>query len=204
LNCVLYLKIDLIKKIKINNGCAIVLTNDKKQQRINLKTMEERPKIKLELSTADKILEVIGWLLIISFWGFTITSYANLPDIIPTHYNVAGQADGFGGKATILTLPLIATALFVGMTILNKFPHIFNYPTNITQDNALRQYTNATRMIRYLKLIIIVIFGLIAFKTIQNSNEKANGLGIWFLLMTVGLIFTPLIYFLVKSIKTTK
>jgi uncharacterized membrane protein len=164
--------------------------------------MEERPKIKLELTTADKTFEIIGWLLVISVWGLTITNYANLPETIPTHYNGAGQADGFGGKATILTLPLIATVLFVGLTILNKFPHIFNYPTNITQDNALRQY--ATRMIRYLKLIIVVIFGLIEFKTIQNANGQADGLGIWFLPMTLGLIFIPLIYFVVKLFKATK
>lgn len=163
--------------------------------------MEERPKIKLELTAADKTLEIIGWLLIISVWGLTITNYENLPDTIPTHYSEAGKADGFGGKATILTLPLIATVLFVGLKILNKFPHIFNYPTNITQDNALRQYTNATRMIRYLKLIIVVIFGLIAFKTIQNANGEAIGLGIWFLPLTLGLIFIPLTYFVVKSFK---
>jgi len=164
--------------------------------------MEERPKIKLELTTADKTFEIIGWLLVISVWGLTITNYANLPETIPTHYNAAGQADRFGGKATILTLPLIATVLFVGLTILNKFPHIFNYPTNITQDNALRQY--ATRMIRYLKLIIVVIFGLIEFKTIQNANGQADGLGIWFLPMTLGLIFIPLIYFVVKLFKAKK
>jgi len=164
--------------------------------------MEARPKIKLELTTADKTIEIIGWLLIIAVWGLTITNYSNLPDSIPTHYNGAGQADGFGGKATILTLPLIATILFIGMTILNKFPHVFNYPTNITQDNAFRQYTNATRLIRYLKLIVVFIFGLIAFKTIQNANGEADGLGIWFLPLTMGLIFIPLTYFVIKSFKT--
>ena len=164
--------------------------------------MEERPKIKLELTTADKIFESIGWFLIIAIWGLTITNYSNLPDTIPTHYNGAGQADGFGGKATILTLPLIATILFIGLTILNKFPHVFNYPANITQDNAFRQYTNATRLIRYLKLIIVFIFGLIEFKTIQNASGKADGLGVWFLPMTMGLIFIPLIYFVIKSFKT--
>jgi hypothetical protein len=59
-------------------------------------------------------------------------------------------------------------------------------------------------MIRYLKLIIVVIFGLIEFKTIQNANGQADGLGIWFLPMTLGLIFIPLIYFVVKLFKATK
>lgn len=138
--------------------------------------MGERPKLKAELTTLDKTLEILGWTSILAVWFLTITNYTNLPDTIPIHYNGAGQADRFGGKATILILPLIATVLFVGLTILNRFPHIFNYPTNITQDNALSHYTNATRMIRYLKLIIVVIFGLIAFRTIQNANGKADGL----------------------------
>lgn len=164
--------------------------------------MEERPKIKLELTSADKTIEIFGWLLVIAVWALTITNYAILPDTIPTHYNAAGQANGIGGKATILTLPLLATVLFVGLTFLNKFPHIFNYTTKITQDNALRQYTNATRLTRYLKLVIVVIFGFIAYKTIQNAKGEADGLGVWFLPLTMGLIFIPLIYFVIKSFKT--
>ncbi|MBK9292478.1 MAG: DUF1648 domain-containing protein [Bacteroidetes bacterium] len=166
--------------------------------------MNERPKIKLELTTTDKTFEILGWISILAIWILTITNYTNLPDRIPIHYNGAGQADGFGGKDNILTLPLIATVLFVGLTILNKYPHVFNYPTNITTDNALRQYTNATKMIRYLKFIIVVIFGLISLQTIRNANGQTSGLGVWFLPLTLGLIFIPMTYFLIKSFKTTK
>ncbi len=163
--------------------------------------MDERPKIKLELTTTDKIFEILGWTSIFAIWVLTITNYTKLPDIIPIHYNAMGQADGFGRKGNILILPIIATVLFVGLTILNKFPHVFNYPTNITTDNALRQYTNATRLIRYLKLIIVVIFGLISYQTIRNANGQTEGLGTWFLPLTMGLLFIPLIYFIVKSFK---
>jgi uncharacterized membrane protein len=127
-----------------------------------------------------------------------------LPETIPTHYNGAGQADDFAGKRNILTLPLIATILFVGLTVLNKFPHIFNYPTNINEGNAQQQYTNATRMIRYLKFIIVVVFGLIALQTIRNANGQTSGLGTWFLPLTLGLIFTPMTYFIIKLFKSTK
>ncbi len=166
--------------------------------------MGQRPKLKLELTNADKTLEIVGWLLLFALWGLTVANYQRLPDIIPTHFNGAGVADGFGDKWMILTLPLVATVLFVGLTILNRFPHIFNYPTEITADNALRQYTNATRLIRYLKVITAVIFGLIAFQSIRHANGQMEGLGIWFLPMTLGLIFIPLIYFVVKSFKAIK
>lgn len=163
--------------------------------------MEERPKIKLNFTATDRIVEIAGWVLMTGIWALTITNYSNLSETIPIHYNLAGQADGFGRKATILTLPLIATVLFVALTILNKSPRIFNYPTAITQDNALRQYTKATRLIRYLKFIIVFVFGLITFKTIQNANGEANGLGVWFLPLTLALVFIPLIYFVVKSLR---
>ena len=166
--------------------------------------MNDRPKIKLELTTIDKTLEILGWISILVIWVLIITNYTNLPDIIPIHYNGAGQADGFGGKGNIVTLPLISTVLYIGMTILNKFPHIFNYPTDITKDNALRQYTNATRMIRYLKLIIVVIFGAIVLQTIRNVNGQTSGLGVWFLPLILGLIFIPLTYFLIISFRKTK
>ncbi|EIJ40343.1 Protein of unknown function (DUF1648) [Galbibacter orientalis DSM 19592] len=166
--------------------------------------MNGRPKIKIELTKADKILEIIGLILLVAFWCMTIINYTKLPEIIPTHYNGMGEADGYGGKGNILILPVIATILFIGLTKLNKFPHIFNYPTKITQENALEQYTNATRMMRILKLIIVVIFGLIAFQTIRFANEQTTGLGKWFLPMSMGLIFIPLIYFIAKSFKTKK
>lgn len=162
----------------------------------------KRPRIKIELTVTDKAVEIICWLALLTIWALVISSYSNLHDTIPTHYNGVGNADGFGGKTNILILPLIASILFVGMTILNKFPYIFNYPAKITVENAFRQYTNATRMLRYMKLILVMFFGLIAFKTIQGANGQSFGLGVWFLPLTMGLIFIPLIYFITKSFRT--
>jgi uncharacterized membrane protein len=164
----------------------------------------ERPKIKLVPTSTDKLMDLLGWLILLALWALTITHYSTLPDTIPTHFNAAGEADGFGSKASIIGLPFIATLLFIGLTVLNRYPHIFNYPTAITQDNALRLYTLATRMLRYLKLVLVLFFGGIEFMTIQNATGKAAGLGVWFLPLTLVLIFLPLIYFLIKSVQANK
>ncbi len=161
--------------------------------------MINRPKLKLNLTTTDKVIELFGWICLIGIWILTSSNYYSLPETIPIHYNGTGEADGFGKKWNILTLPIVSSTLFIGLTILNKYPHVFNYPSTITQENALRQYTNATRLIRFLKLVIVIIFGLIVFKTIQNANGNADGLGAWFLPLTFGLMFIPMIYYLIKS-----
>ena len=167
-------------------------------------TPEERPKLKIQLTSTDQIFELLGWGVLLALWVWTGTSYSSLPDTIPTHFNAAGEADGFGRKASIVSLPLIATLLYVGLTILNRVPHIFNFPTPVTQDNALKQYTNATRMIRFLKLILVLVFAGISFQTIQQANGKADGLGSWFLPLTLALIFMPLIYFVIKSVQANE
>ena len=113
--------------------------------------MADRPKIKLNLSKSDKVIEITSWALLIGIWVLAILNFSDLPETIPTHYNGAGEADGFGEKTNIFVLPVIGTILFIGMTILNNYPHIFNYPSTITNENAYNQYSNATRMIRILK-----------------------------------------------------
>ena len=162
---------------------------------------EERPKITLIPTTADKLVDLLGWIILLALWALTITHYSTLPDTIPTHFNGAGEADGFGSKASIIGLPFIATLLFILLTILNRYPHIFNYPSPVTQENALRLYTLATRMLRYLKLVLLVVFGGIGFMTVQHATGKAAGLGVWFLPLTLVLTFLPLIYFVVKSVQ---
>ena len=161
--------------------------------------MENKPKLKLKLTYTDKTIEIVGYVLIILVWVYVLKNYHELPEIIPTHYNGYGNPDLYGSKKNILMLPLIATILYTAITYLNNFPHTFNYSVEITAENALSQYLNATRMFRFLKIIIILIFGLIAFVTINNNCLKNNNLGTWFLPFTLVLIFIAIVYFLMKS-----
>ena len=163
--------------------------------------MNKRPRIKLQLNQTDKILEVVGWVSVFGIWALPLINYFDLPEIIPIHFNGAGKADGFGNKTHIFVLPIISTLLFIGLTILNKHPHIFNYPSQITKENAVDQYTNATRMMRVLKLVIVLLFGLIVFRKIQIVNGHADGLGAWFLPFTIGLFIILSLYFLMMSMK---
>ena len=163
--------------------------------------MEIRPKTKIERTPSDNILEIMGWVALVGLWILILVNYSNLPDIIPTHFNGAGKVDNYGGKATLFMLPIIATLAYIGLTVLNNYPHIFNYPAKVTAENALRLYSNATRMIRYLKFVIVLVFTLIVFMTLRTAAGESEGLGAWFLPFTFGLIFIPLGIFVVQSFK---
>lgn len=163
--------------------------------------MPARPKIKVTLSSFDKTLETICISLILVLWGLTLFAYFTLPDTIPTHYNASGEVDNYGSKTTLIFLPVLCTILFCGLTILNKHPNILNYVTPITEENAERQYKYATRMLRFIKLLIAIIFTLIVLFTYLTTIGKVHGPGAWFLPIVIVLTIVPTGYYINKSLK---
>jgi uncharacterized membrane protein len=166
--------------------------------------METRPKIKLTLTPLDLKLELTSKIFFYIFWVLSLFIYFKLPTTIPTHFNASGQADDYGNKMTLLILPIFATIIYIGVTQLIKYPHIFNYSTKITLDNAQKQYAIATRLLRFLKLVILVIFSLIILFTYLTTIGVSNGLGFWFLPLILALILVPTIISLNKSFEKKK
>ena len=163
--------------------------------------METRPKIKLILFPLDNLLELTSKIILVLMWGLTLYAILKLPTTIPTHFNALGQADGHGNKLTILILPAFATVIYFGLSQLKMHPHIFNYMIKITENNAQKQYTIATRMLRFLNLTILLIFSLLILFIYFTAIGVTNGLGFWFLPLTFGLLLIPTILTISQSFK---
>ena len=159
----------------------------------------ERPKFKIELTPVDKATELIGIIGLLILIALPIYFFDKVPDTIPRHFGANGEPDGFSGKGIIWTLPIIGIVMYVGMFWLNKYPHIFNYPQQVTKDNALRLYTIGTKMIRTLNAIITCVFAYITYSKIQTALGNQDGLGTWFTPVFMILIFGVTGYFLYQS-----
>jgi uncharacterized membrane protein len=151
--------------------------------------MEARPKIEVPQTPADKAGELLAWSALVLLWALTIWSLFHLPDTIPVHFDGAGVPDHYGGKGSLLMLPMVATVLFAALSAAGKFPHVLNYPAEITPANALGQYRGAHRLTRGLKIGMVLIFFLLVFQTGQTATGKTAGLGAWFMPVTLGLLF---------------
>jgi len=136
--------------------------------------------------------------------GYIAMQYGALPELIPSHYGVGGEPDAFGKKSTLLLLLAITIGSYVGMFILNKFPHVFNYPTEVTSENARSLYKKATRMIRSLNTVIVVAMSYIIYATIQTAFNKQDGLGNYFMPVFLVSVFGVIIYYLIQSFRTAK
>lgn len=166
---------------------------------MSYKKPEPRPKIKISLTHWDYILEATSlWLLVATFL-YTWISYQNLPDSIPSHYNLKGEVDDYGNKALIFVLPAISMLLYGLLTVLGFFPQVFNYPVSITQSNALKQYTLATKALRVLKISLTTTFALILWKVANPGTSFFPTVIIAPLILV--LVLTPVVVLIRLSFK---
>ncbi len=165
---------------------------------------EKRPRLKIKPRKSDKRLEIAGWAVILASWLLVAFSYSNLPEAIPVQYDFRGAVVKWGPKLRIFLLPVLSTVLFLGISLLNRYPHHMNYPVNITRDNAFRHYTIAARFNRYVKLLLALIFFIIALRTIEIAYGHSGQLGFWSLPIILVIFVTPMTTLLIYLFKKEK
>ncbi len=157
-----------------------------------------RPRLIPKTTIIDHLVEYFSILLVLGLCIAPIYFYNSLPELIPTHYNLFGQPDAFNPRWSIFILPALALMLFFGMSWLQKLPHIYNYPVEVNESNANYLYSTGVRLIRFIKLIVILIFSYITYSSIRVAIGQGKGLNIWILMIFILSIVFALVIFIKK------
>ncbi len=147
----------------------------------------KRPKIKVPLEGLDVVTDIVSVTLLLLMIIYTVMSYPELPETIPSHFDINGNADGYSSKSFLWLLPSLGLIILIGLFVLNKYPHIHNYMVNITEENALKNYRLSTRIVRFTNLFTMLIFALIVYNVIESAKGKTTDFGSWFIYTIVGL-----------------
>jgi uncharacterized membrane protein len=148
-----------------------------------------RPKLTLPRSPLEKVLEVVGVLLLLFMVGLLLVSWPSVPETIPTHFNAAGQPDNYGGKGSLVVVPIVALVLYALLTVVSFFPQVFNFPWRITEQNAEAQYRLARTLLTWLKVELLATMTYILWMQTQAALNHLPGLGFWFLPVALVVIF---------------
>jgi hypothetical protein len=68
---------------------------------------------------------------------YFIQQWISLPNHMPVHFNLKGEPDRWGEKWVFWIPIIIGMFLWGGLSLLEKYPHIYNY-FNLTLENAER------------------------------------------------------------------
>lgn len=161
----------------------------------------KQPVIHLPYLYIDKLLIVMSFLIIITCFIVATFFYQKLPDEIPMHFNIKGEVDRLGSKVSIFFIPGIAFITILPMLFLSKYPHTFNYPVKIDENNAKKEYSLARSLMIQMTLAISIILLYVTVMVIYSAFNATTLLRNWDIIIILGIIFTPIIHHIWKRKK---
>ncbi len=153
---------------------------------------------KVKTSLTDRIVETVAALILVASIVITAMAYSGLPEVIPTHYNLSGEVDGWGSKCTLIIFAVINIIMYVTMTFLQTKPAIYSFPVAITDENRDSLYALGVKCIRWVKLIVLATFTYLNYSTIEVANGRIGGLSGWYMTISVLFLITVIIYYIRK------
>ena len=131
-----------------------------------------RDRKKKPITLSDRILELVAAAMAVVMLVLTGVLYSKAPDTVPTHFNFAGDADGWEGKVFYW---ILAGIMLVGMAICASAAYnrkLVNLPIRLKPAVFYRQIGLISRMCR----IMTLAFGFIWLAVLLSMSAGFIGL----------------------------
>lgn len=159
-------------------------------------------KFSIPIQRIEIIIHVLTFMVIFYISFLMVMKYGNTPENISTNYNHNGEPDGLGHKSSLIVIYIVGLILYLGLSILSRYPHLYNYPVKITSDNIRLQYLLGRSLINMLNLGLVIIFLFIIESGLNYSPNNQNLLmGGYFVYFALGVTFIPIVIYFVLSLK---
>lgn len=131
----------------------------------------------IKINKIAKFLNVVQIVVLIASVVLSVYFYQNFPAVVPIHWNVSGQADGFGSKTFgAFMLPALLIALYFLFELLPKI------------DPRKDRYVEFAKVYSIIKTaIMLVLFGAYLISGL-NALGYSVSVSFW-IPFTIGLLF---------------
>jgi hypothetical protein len=149
-----------------------------------------------EMSLSKKSLpSLVEGFLILFLAGLSFLLFAISEKVVPVHYDIYGNPDGFGSRYILLLIPVFGIGLFAFIRWVKRFRDHFNYPVKITLENKAAQEALALKLLDTYCLITLIIFNLMLIHLIYHAlSGKISGMWIWGLVFLISYLLPIPIY----------
>jgi uncharacterized membrane protein len=127
-----------------------------------------------------------------------------LPARIPTHFDFAGNINGWGEPRTLWLLPIIATCVVALIWVVSFFPQSFNYPVRVTPANRPRLEAITISMMAWLQAELASQFLWIQWVIIRSARTGVNTLSPLLLALVIAIIFATVVVHLVAIFRAAR
>jgi uncharacterized membrane protein len=165
---------------------------------------EAEAKIYRGMCAMRRILEIIG-LTVLAFqvWLYCRDIYGSnrLPDRIPTHFDLAGHANGWDSPASFIFLPILSLALFLFFTLIARFSSRFSYPVEMSESNRTWLQSLAIDMIAWMKMEMVCTFAVAQWLTSHLARHPEPATYSAMLFAPLGMLFATVAWYIIAMRK---
>ena len=127
-------------------------------------------KVKVHRTTEGTIFEIAFDIVAIVVWGIIAWLIHQAPDIVPTHFDGAGNPNAFGSPTSVIIPCAILTIVAMGCMVIAYYPRLINTTTKITN---IRQVELSIRSIRVAGIILLFLALAVAYTMLGMSKPSA-------------------------------
>jgi len=149
--------------------------------------------IKIERNALDTIETIVSLLCLVGVVVYLILAWNTIPDKIPGHYNAAGEVNRWGNKSKLIMLPIISWVTYGLITLIERFPQIWNTGVRVTEENRAAVYRLLKSMIAVVKMFVLLMFASLTVLSSLSLN-----LPMWYVLAFLVALFGTIAYFIVR------
>lgn len=142
----------------------------------------------------QRILGILSPVLLLGTIVFILIRFPSLPEQIPSHFNYAGEIDGYSGRGMLLLMPVFGLVMDAVIALVGRFPKSWNTGTKVTLCNRVRVYRLTRDLMAELRLGGALFFaGFSVYLCLLPEHFSGNILGLLAL-----LFFLPLVRYFVR------
>ena len=143
-------------------------------------------------------LAILGWITFRALYGPD-----RLPARIPTHFDMAGNPNGWGSPSSLWVLPAIALVIYGLISVVSFFPSAFNYPVPVTPENRPRLQALSLQMVAWLKVELAFLLTLLQWFILAAVRSGRGHLSVWIVPLFLVLVFGTCIGYIVAMVRTS-
>ena len=157
-----------------------------------------RDRKKKPITLSDRILELVAAAMAVVMLVLTGVLYSKAPDTVPTHFNFAGDADGWEGKVFYW---ILAGIMLVGMAICASAAYnrkLVNLPIRLKPEVFYRQIGLISRMCRIMTIALSLIWLAVLLAMSASFIGLPEGVAVALIPLSVMLMLGVVFFYTLK------
>ncbi|WP_147103761.1 DUF1648 domain-containing protein [Nesterenkonia populi] len=166
----------------------------KEERPLTFPSMASRPEPDFTLDVFHRSLLTASVAVAVLISAYTLLQVPSMPEEVPIHWSLSGTVS-YGSRSTVVLIALTLLPIVIGTAVLTRFPKIFNFPFELSKDNAQRQYRNAVQMLVWVTAALTVMStGLYLPWLLGNENIVLVHVG-------TAVLVASMVFFVVRMYK---